>query len=338
MHLPAPHRSPFEAIRPVLSGSARIALVLGALLSIALPSFAADLGPARRALLQGEADNAVSLLRPVLAADPSDGQAHLLLCRVFYAQERAAAAVPECDIALKTLSQSSEAQDWAGRAYGLEADKAGPIAGLRLAIKVRNAFEAAVRLDPANGAAINDLSEYYINAPAIVGGGYDKAADLADRSAARLPQNAHRIRAISAEHQKDYPAAEREFRAATAVADRPDAWADLGAFFERREQPDQAADALRHSIAVNRDHDASLVDAATSLTEIHREPRLAERALRDYLASRTLSDDAPAFRVHLTLAKLLRSEGRKPEAKIEVQKALALASGYAPARHELAGL
>ena len=321
----------------LLSRTARAALIL-ALLSVAVIAHAAELDPALRALMQGEADNAVTLLRPILDADSSDGHAHLILCRVFYAEERPSDAVPECDAALKTLGNNSVAQDWAGRAYGQQADKAGPIQGLRLAIKVRNAFEAAVRLDPNNGAAVNDLSEYYISAPAIVGGGADKAAQLADRSAARLPQNAHRIRAMSAEHSKDFPTAEQEFRAATAVADRPDAWADLGAFYERRQQPDQAAEALRHSIAVNRDHDASLVDAATSLTEIHREPRLAERALRDYLASRSLSDDAPAFRVHLTLAKLLRSQGRKPDAKIEVQKALALASGYAPARRELAGL
>lgn len=314
------------------------ALPFLAFLLTALPSRAADLAPATRALMHGEADTAIALLRPIIAAEPNNGEAHLLLCRVFYAEEKPAAAVPECDAALRTLSNSSTAQDWAGRVYGLQADKAGPITGLRMAFKVRQAFEAAVRLDPQNGVAVNDLSEYYIDAPAAVGGSYAKAAQLADRSEARLPQNAHRIRALSAEHQKDFGTAEREFRAAASVADRPDAWADLGAFYERREQYERAAEALRHAIEVDHAHDASLVDAATSLTEIHRDPRLAERAFRDYLDSNAQSDAAPAFRVHLKLATLLREQGHKAEAKIEVQKALALASGYAPARHELAGL
>ncbi|HSU19783.1 MAG TPA: tetratricopeptide repeat protein [Acidobacteriaceae bacterium] len=330
----------FLKLFPLFSQRKRVicALVSIAILLCCAPSRAADLEPATRAVLHGEADSAISLLRPIIASEPDNGEAHLLLCRVFYAEERPTAAVPECDAALRTLSNNSEAQDWAGRVYGLQADKAGPITGLRMAFKVRQAFEAAVRLDAQNGVAVNDLSEYYIDAPAVVGGGYDKAAQLADRSAARLPQNAHRIRALSAEHQKDFGTAEREFRAAAAVADRPDAWADLGAFYERREQYDRATEALQHAIAVDRAHDSSLVDAATSLTEIHREPAVAEHAFRDYLVSHAQSDAAPAFRVHLELGKLLRSQGRKAEAKIEVQKALALASGYAPARHELAGL
>jgi Tfp pilus assembly protein PilF len=171
-----------------------------------------------------------------------------------------------------------------------------------------------------------------------VGGGFDKAALLADRSQSQLPQNAHRIHAMAAEKQKDYGTAEREFRAAAAVANQPNAWADLGAFYSRRSQPDKATEALRRAIILDRAHDATLVDAATTLTEINREPRLAERALRDYLASHAKSDAAPAFKVHVQLAKLLRDEGNTTDAKIELEHSLELASGYAPARKELAAI
>jgi Tfp pilus assembly protein PilF len=318
-------------------------ITLATLLST-VPAHAADLtpagslAPAAHALAQGQADSAAALLHPILVADPNNGEAHLLLCRTYYAEEMPAAAANECAAALKTLGNDSSAQDWAGRAYGLEADHAGPVSGLRLALRVRNAFQTAVHLDPDNGSAINDLSEYYVNAPSIVGGGFDKAAQLADQSQSELPQNAHRIRALAAEHQKDYDIAEREFRAAAAVANHPDAWADLGAFYAKRQQPDQAVDALRRAIALDRTHSASSVDAATTLTEIHREPQLAERALRDYLAGHNQSDAAPAFRVHVTLARLLGDEGDTADAKIEVQKALELASNYAPAHKELAAL
>jgi tetratricopeptide (TPR) repeat protein len=305
---------------------------------LVLPARAADLGPATSALMQGEADSAIALLHPILAANPHDGEAHLLLCRTFYAQENANAAAPECAAALKTLSHDSAAQDWAGRAFGLQANNAGRVTGLRLALKVRAAFEAAFRLDPHNSDAVNDLSEYYIDAPTVIGGGFDRAAHLADLVESTLPEDAHRIRALSAEKQNDLPAAGREFRSAAAVANRPGAWADLGAFYARHNQFDQSVDALRRAIALDRAHDASLVDAATTLTGIHREPRLAERALRDYLASRNKSDAAPAFRVHVTLARLLRDQGNTAEAKIELEKALELASGYAPARNDLSAL
>jgi tetratricopeptide (TPR) repeat protein len=320
----------------------RFAAALLVLIALPSASRAADLPSATAALLSGRSDDAVAQLKQIVASTPakdrSSGQAHLLLCRAFYAQSLAAPAVSECTAALRTLSADSSAQDWAGRAYGMQADSAGPIAGLRLAFKVRNAFEAAVRLDPNNGVAVNDLSEYYIDAPSIVGGGFDKAARLADQSQPQLPQNAHRIRAMAAEKQKDYGTAEREFRAAAAVANHPNAWADLGAFYARRSQSGQAVDALRRAISLDRARSSTLVDAATTLTEIDREPRLAERAFRSYLASANRSDAAPAFKVHVALAKLLRDEGNVPEAKIELEHSLELVSGYAPARRELADI
>jgi tetratricopeptide (TPR) repeat protein len=316
----------------------RLAAVVLASLTLPCAARAADLPSATAALLSGHADAAVAQLKQLLADNPADGHAHLLLCRAWYAQSLAAPAVSECAAALRTLSADSSAQDWAGRAYGLQADNAGPIAGLRLAFKVRNAFEAAVRLDPTNGVAVNDLSEYYIDAPSIVGGGFDKAAHLADQSQPQLPQNAHRIRALAAERQKDYGTAEREFHAAASVANQPNAWADLGAFYARRSQPDQAVEALRRAIALDRTHTSTLVDAATTLTEIDREPRLAEHALRSYLASSNRSDAAPAFKVHVTLARLLRDQGNPADAKIELEHSLELASSYAPARRELAAL
>jgi tetratricopeptide (TPR) repeat protein len=316
----------------------RTTLLLGLFMLLPSAAHASDLDQASHALMQGEADRAIALLRPITAADPANGAAHLLLCRTYYAEENPSAAATECAAALKALPADSVAQDWAGRAFGRQADDAGPITGLRLAFKVRAAFESAVRLDPHNGDAANDLSEYYIDAPAIVGGGFDRAAHLADDIAPALPQQAHRIRTLAAEKQKDYTTAEREFRAAAAVANHPNAWADLGAFYERREQPGQAVDALRRAISLDHTHDASLVDAATTLAELHREPRLAERALRDYLASRSKSDAAPAFRVHVTLARLLNDQGNPAEAKIELERALELASGYAPARKEFAAL
>src|SRR5581483_716792 len=337
MHPLKAHRLKFPASILNLRGAV---LTAGAIALLAAPcvSRAADLASATDALLNGNSNAAVAQLKQVLSTDPSNGQAHLLLCRAYYAQSLATPAASECTAALRTLTNDSTAQDWAGRAYGMQANSAGPIAGLRLAFKVRNAFEAAVRLNPLNGDAVNDLSEYYIDAPSIVGGGFEKAALLADRSAAELPQNAHHTRAMSAEKQKDYTTAERKFRAATAVANKPNAWADLGAFYSRRSQSDQAVEALRRAIALDPTHDATLVDAATTLTELNREPRLAERALRDYLASRSKSDAAPAFRVHVTLAKLLRIQGNTADAKIELGRSLDLATDYAPARKELAAL
>jgi len=92
---------------------------------------------------------------------------------------------------------------------------------------------------------------------------------------------------------------------------------------------------LKQSLAMDRSKDASLVDAASLLNRMHREPELAEQALRDYLESRVKSDAAPAIKVHVMLGKLLATEGDKADAKIEFEMALQMASGYAPAKQAL---
>jgi tetratricopeptide (TPR) repeat protein len=296
---------------------------------------ATERAAAERALMQGQIDEAVARAQRLAAADPKDGQAYLLLCRSFYAEAHPEEAIDACTKATQALPLSSEAQDWLGRASGMKAERAGPIAGLSLALKVKAAFETAVALDPQNSEAINDLGEFYIDAPMIIGGGLDKSADLANQALARRPQAAHRILAMTAEKRKDYDTAEREFRAAVAVANRADAWNDLGAFYRRRGEYDKAVEALKEGLAVNRAKDASLVDAASLLDRMHRERGLTEKALRDYLGSGVKSDDAPAIKVHVMLGKLLESEGDKAGAKIEFETALQMAAAYAPAKQAL---
>jgi tetratricopeptide (TPR) repeat protein len=295
----------------------------------------ADLSVPYRALMQGRIDEAVTSLQHFVSARPQDGQAYLLLCRSFYAEEHPDEAIVACESAVAAQARSSDTQDWMGRAYGMKADLAGPIAGLTLARKVREAFETAVALDPNNGAAVNDLSEFYVNAPTYIGGGQARATALAGRVQANLPQEAHRIRALAAEKRKDYAAAEQEFKAAVSVANRPNAWADLAGFYKRRGDVNKAVATLKQCLALDRDRDATLVDAASILRSMEREPRLADEALREYLASNAETDAAPVIKVYVMLGKLLADAGDKQGAKIEFERALKLASNYAPAKEAL---
>ncbi len=291
--------------------------------------------PAERSLMQGRIDEAIATLQSAIAANPRDGQAYLLLCRSYYAEEHQDQAVAACENAVRSLPGSSEAYDWLGRALGMKASHAGPFAGFGLARKVRTAFETAVQLDPRSAAAADDLSEFYINAPGIAGGGQDKATDLADRVQNHLPQVAHRIRAMLAEKNKDYGTAEHEFKAAVGDAKHPEALLDLGAYYMRRDQQMNAVETLKQCLTVDRSNDASIVDVASILNSRHLEPQLAEHALQEYLRSSAKSDAAPVIHVEVMLGKMMVARGDTGGAKIEFEKALELASGYAPAKQAL---
>lgn len=288
-------------------------------------------------LQQGRMEEAAAMLHETLAAQPADALAHQLLCRVFYAQEMADSAIHECELASRNDPSDSNTQMWLGRAYGLKASRANPFVALGLAKKVHQAFERAVELDSANVYAMNDLGEYYVAAPGIVGGGLDKAENLAATMQPQFPSQSHRLSALIAERRKDLATAEAEFKSAVAAGRTPEAYVDLGHFYRRQNQPDKALAALQAAMEADRRRDAALVDAASILSAAHLSPQLAESLLREYLSSPAKSDDAPAFKVHLQLGDLLAQRGDLAGAHHEYAAALALAPNYAPAQKAMQG-
>ncbi len=117
----------------------------------------------------------------------------------------------------------------------------------------------------------------------------------------------------------------------------PEAYIDLGHFYQRHNQPDKMVNALQAGITIDRRKGPSLVDAASILTDSHLSPELAETLLRTYLSSSSKTDDAPAFKVHIQLGELLAHRGDSAAAHREYAAALALASNYAPARKAMQG-
>lgn len=297
----------------------------------------ADNLQANALLQQGRMDEATAMLQTLLAAQPNDAQAHQLLCRAYYAQEMAEPAIHECESAVADAPASSENHMWLARAYGFKASHANPFAALSLAGKVHSEFERAVQLDPDNVQAMSDLGEYYVAAPALVGGGLDKAQALAARMQPKFPAQSHRLLALIAEKKRELPTAEAEFINAVAAGKTPDAYIDLGYFYKRQNQLDKMLQTLQSGVAADHKKGAPLVDAASILTSANSSPQFAISLLRTYLASPAKSDSAPAFKVHLQLGELLALGGDASAAHNEYIAAISLASNYVPARKALQG-
>src|SRR2546423_10889620 len=204
------------------------------LLFLASLSLCASSSDAYTLLTEGQANRAIAALNQQVTANPHDAQAHNLLCRVFYQEERWDGAVSECERAVALDSTNSSYQLWLGRAYGQKADHSSFVTAAALAPKVRVAFEKAVQLDPQNVEARCDLSELYIEAPPLMGGGSDKGVDPADVLAQHDPAAAHWLRARIAEHRKQMDVAETEYKKAIdADRDPAERLFDLASFYRR---------------------------------------------------------------------------------------------------------
>jgi tetratricopeptide (TPR) repeat protein len=322
---------------PPPSRLARLLLLLVTGLTLVPAAACADTTEAEASLKRGRVDEATAMLKQVLKQDPHLAYAHQLLCRAYYAEDRADAAVTECERSVSDDPSRSDTEVWLGRAYGMKASQINMLSAFVVARKVAASFERAVELDPSNVQAMSDLGHFYVAAPAIVGGGLDKAQALAPRLMALSLAKGHRLLGMIAQKKKDAATAEAEFKEAVAVGKSPDAWVDLAQFYQQQGQADKAVAALEASVQANRTKNNSLVDVASILTDLHRRPDLAEKALRDYLASPARTDEAPAFKVHLQLGDILKKRGDTEGAKREYAAALGLASNFGPARKAAEG-
>lgn len=287
-------------------------------------------------LTAGRADDAISRLNLSLTANPKDAEAHNLLCRVYYQEERWDDAIRECETAVKLIPQNSGYHLWLGRAYGEKANAIHDIKAYPLAKKVRHEFERAVELDNGNVDALSDLGEFYTAAPGIVGGSEKKAQDVAEALERYEPAEGYDLEARLAEKRKNDALAETDFKAAIDASKEPaSAWMTLASFYSRHKRTEQMLQALHMGIDADakaaRPNGAALVDGAAILSRTHQEPQLAIQLLRLYLASPNKSAESPVFQVHAELSRLLEQQGDEAGAQQEIEAAAALARAYHPA-------
>jgi tetratricopeptide (TPR) repeat protein len=293
------------------------------------------LQPVSTDLTVGKADDAISLLSSSLAANPEDGEAHHLLCRVYYQEERWDGAIRECETAVQLKPADSSYHLWLGRAYGEKADSIHSIKAYGLAKKVHDEFERAVQLDSENVDALSDLGEFYTAAPGIVGGSKKKAQNVAQALERYSPAQAHQLKGRLAEKDKNYTLAESEFKQAVEASDQSaDGWMALASFYSRRRQSEPMLAALHAGIDADtkaaRPQGPALVEGAGLLTRNHLDLPLAIQLLRQYLASPNKSADSPAFQVSANLSRLLEQQGDQVGARQQLQAAAELASAYHP--------
>lgn len=289
--------------------------------------------PVKADLTAGMADDAISRLSSFLVANPKDAEAHNLLCRVYYQEERWDDAIHECETAVQLTPLDSGYHLWLGRAYGEKASSIHSIGAYPLAKKVRDEFERAVQLDSGNVEALSDLGEFYTAAPGIVGGGKKKAQDVAQKIEQYEPAQAYQLEGRLAEKDKNSALAETEFKAAIEVSKDPaDAWMTLASFYSRHRRTDQMLQAVHAGIDADaraaRPHGSALVDGAAILSHNNQEPQLAIQLLRFYLVSPNKSADSPAFQVHVQLSHLLVQQGDESGARQQIEAAAALAREY----------
>lgn len=132
-------------------------------------------------------DDAVSLYRQrkdaearaafesLLKAEPQNAEVPFYLGRLELRAKNLDAAIERFNSAIALDGRNATYYVELGGAYGSKAQSAGLLGKASAASKTRAAFEKAVEIDPKNFEAQSALFQYYMQAPGIMGGGFDKA-------------------------------------------------------------------------------------------------------------------------------------------------------------------
>jgi len=157
----------------------------GLLVLFALPAAAQTVGtsPADKLLADGHYRRAEPVVRAALGRTPND--AHYLsdLSIVDWAFNRLDNAIADSERAVAADQGSAEAHAHLADAIGskLVSSTAGTFEKLSLAHRFRKEIDRTLELDPNDVDALQDLAQFYWNAPGMVGGDRTKARQTADK-------------------------------------------------------------------------------------------------------------------------------------------------------------
>jgi len=183
---------------------------------------------------------------------------------------------------------------WLGRAFGRRAETSNPLTAPMQASRARQYFEQAVALDPTNEEALNDLFDFYLEAPGFLGGGFDKAQALAKRIAERNAAEGHFAQAQLADKRRQFDTAEDQLRWAMELAPHQVGRVlDLAKYLAKRGRYQESEAAFDQAERLEPSSPKVYFARARVYIEQRRNLDKAKSLLKKYLQSDLTPDDPP---------------------------------------------
>lgn len=269
-------------------------------LASALLAGGPELERARTLYNQTDFDQSLKILN---AVPDKDAPVYALIGRNYYMRGDYKKATDSLEKAFAAEPGNADHALWLGRAYGRRAETASPFTAPGYASKARQYFEKSVALNPSNVDALDDLFEYYLEAPGMLGGGLDKAQATADRMARLNPSQGQFAQARLAERRKQYSNAEEHLRRAAELAPHEvDRLVELARFLTKQGRIKEADQSLARADSIAPNLPRLMYAKADLYIQNGRNLDVAKDLLQRYMASTLTPDDPPRS----DAAKLLR--------------------------------
>ena len=266
-----------------------LAITLGLILTASVAFTQPALAAARRLYDQTDYRSAVNLLSKLPAQTGSSFELSGR-CRYFLGDYKA--AINDLEKAVQLEPRSSDHYLWLGRAWGRRAEASVFFMAVKHAAEARKSFEKSVALNPANSEAVNDLLQFYLEAPGFLGGGLDAATRLVEQSRKNDPVEYQFALAQISIHKKDFDAAEGQLRKAVELAPRRvNRLVDLARFLASRGKLSESEAVFEQAARIDPNDKKLLYGRAESYVKGKRNLAAAKKYLEAYLQAPLTPDD-----------------------------------------------
>jgi tetratricopeptide (TPR) repeat protein len=312
-------------------------LLILLILTSDLAAAADSIGQAVQLYEHGHFHRAVALLSDTSQSSPKDAEVRFWLGRSLLKIQKWDDAVREMEKAVELEPNNAIHYLWLGRACGGRASHSFFLTALGWAKKVAKAFQTAEKLAPDNIDVKFDLLEFYLNAPATVGGGRDKAEAEAKTIAQLSPANGHSARAIIFEKDKKWDQAQDELvQATTQFPGDADAFMDLADYLLRRQDFEGAATNAQKAVSLDPNLSRAKLILAAAQIRLGKNVPEAEDSVKAISRGPFLKDQDPSFEeVFYWLGQAYLAEGRKYQAREAFSTALRYNPDYDKAKSGL---
>lgn len=285
---------------------------------------------------QGAMEEAQASFENLQSVDPSNAEAHYYLGLIHQSRGGFFEAAEFFDKAVELDEKQSKYHQGLGEAYGSAAQNVSFFKQMRLAGKIKKAFERAVELDADNIAARSGLITYYLNAPGIVGGSEEKAEHEAKEIGKRDVYRGHLAMARIYQSREDDQAVEAEYQA--AIKDSPeemDTYLALGIFLTGKERFEDAIKIYDSALQKQPDAMGITYQVGRTASIAGKYLEQGETAFTRYLKYTPEPDEPGLDWANYRLGLIYQHQGKKELAKHQYQQALALNKKHPEAKKAL---
>ncbi|MBS0658817.1 MAG: tetratricopeptide repeat protein [Verrucomicrobia bacterium] len=286
--------------------------------------------PLRSSLLAG------LLVLTALSLPAQDANALFARGREQMRQRDFVGAAQTFEKAVAAAPSEARLHQWYGRALGLSLQGAGVFKAMAAVGRVRTSFEKAVQLEPENADAREDLANFYLSAPGIVGGGRDKARAQIEELRRRDGYKAALLDGELAANDKRWDEARAAWRRAAAIAPtRAEPFVRISRVEQQQQRWDEAFAAAERAVKLEPRGPSALYVLGRAAASSGQRLDRGEAALRTFLTVRSDFDEPSPAAGHFRLGGVLEKKGDVAGARAAYETALRLDSKFKEVRAAL---